>query len=448
MQRRRFLKLAGAAGLAAGSAPGWPLAALAEETAAADEDGAFDLDVMLSEIETLGEGMLETVVPATVVSVAEQDAQGNPVVRSVMTPDAMSAVFPNPPVTPELLALLKAQKYWHLPEAERETPVWPAVTSAPDYLHLAPYAAPEGGFVLDGELLSLLAERNGFALETGAPVIVFGLRGCRLPEGVSATGWVDEQALSVAAPTHLKLDCVMGLWRPADGKVAVFRAGTVPAVHYMFMGLAVGGTGTSLLPTGLYDYKRGDHWRSKPKSIQRGALIMQSDYPVLRTAASLSYNPFLPTTAWTRGGAHNIHAAGPYDAYWSAGCQVVEGDYVKPERMRTTGAWRDFRLMAGTVDADGQPPAGGQTAFQYMLLTGQEAALAWEGASGFAETYRPLRFGATGERVAALQARLMEDHGGAVAGLRESGVFDMATSFAALIDSKVSQGDFASPVVA
>lgn len=74
--------------------------------------------------------------------------------------------------------------------------------------------------------------------------------------------------------------------------------------------------------------------------------------------------------------------------------------------------------------------------------------LACHGAAGFAETYQPLRFGSSGARVAALQARFLEDHGSAVQGLKETGRFDMATSFGALIDSKVSQGDFATPIAA
>ena len=36
---------------------------------------------------------------------------------------------------------LAKQKYWNLTEGDREVPVWPAVTTAPDYLHLALYAA-------------------------------------------------------------------------------------------------------------------------------------------------------------------------------------------------------------------------------------------------------------------------------------------------------------------
>ena len=441
MRRRTFMQLAGAGALAAIL----PLRGWAE--GASDEGDDFDLAVVLNEIEALGPGLVDTLVAAQTVSVAETDAGGNPIVRSILTPSAMKAAFPNPPITEELRALLAKQKYWNLTEGDREVPVWPAVTTAPDYLHLALYAAPPDSFVLSADVLKLLAERNSFMLWDDAPIVVFGLRGCKLPDGIDATGWAREQALTLAAPTHLDLDCVVGLWRQADGMIALFRAGTVPAVGYMFTSLVTQGSGTSLLPTGLYQYRRGHHLPNA-NGIQRNALIMQGTYPVLRTAATLSYNPFLQTTAWTLGAGHNIHAGGPNFKYWSAGCQVVRGDYERSARIKTTGAWNDFRIMAGTADADGAAPAGGQVAFQYMLLTGLEAALAYEGKSGFMETYQPLRFGSSGPRVEALQARLVADYGEAVSGLLVNMRFDTATSFAALIDSKVSQGDFASPVVA
>lgn len=447
MQRRTFMQIASASALAAmlarrGWAEGAPMPELSEEE-------QYELDTVLAEIEALGPGMIDMAVmedPGEPMA-PEFTEDGTPIVRSIISAGSMSAVFPIPPITDELKDELTGKKYWNLPPDQREVPAWPAITSAPDYLHLAMYAAPPQEFVLSAELLALLAARNDFVLDMEAPVVVFGLRGCHLPEGVNTTGWVREQALTEGAPTHLKLDCTMGLWRPADGMIALFRAGTVPAVGYMFKSLVTGGSGTSLLPTGLYEYRRGDHLAGKP-GVQRGALRMQGTYPVLRTAATLTYNPFLQTTAWTLGSVHNIHAAGMTFVYGSAGCQVIQGDYVRPERLKTKGAWDEFRQLAGTVDADGGALEGGQTRFQYMLLTGLEAALAYQGEAAFAETYRPLRFGSSGPRVAALQGRLIRDHDGAVKHLSENGVFDTATSFAALIDSKLSQGDFASTVVA
>lgn len=445
MRRRTFMQLAGAGALA-GMLPlrGWA-------EGASDEEDDFDLAVVLNEIEALGPGQIQALVAGAIETVeldtGETHPDGTPIVRSILEPGAMMASFPNPPITEELLALLKGRKYWDQARADRETPVWPAKTSAPDYLHLTQYAAPSPDFVVSADVLRLLADRNSFLLNPEYPVIVFGLRGCKLPDGTDATGWVAEQPLTLAEPTHLDLDCVVGLWRQADGMIALFRAGTVPAVGYMFTSLVTQGSGTSLLPTGLYQYRRGHHLPNA-KGIQRNALIMQGTYPVLRTAATLSYNPFLPTTAWTLGAGHNIHAGGPNFKYWSAGCQVVRGDYERSARIKTTGAWNDFRLMAGTADADGAAPAGGQAAFQYMLLTGLEAALAYEGTQGFAESYKPLRFGAFGGRVAKLQEFLESLYSNDVRGLRPDGSFGTATSFAALIDSKVSQGDFASPVVA
>ena len=119
MQRRTFIQLAGASVLASGL----PFKASAEVPAGVfPDDEEFDLTVALAEIEALGSVPLETVVPAAMTSVYEQDAAGQPVIRSVLTPDKMEAAFPNPPITQELLAALKGQKYWKLPADQRERP--------------------------------------------------------------------------------------------------------------------------------------------------------------------------------------------------------------------------------------------------------------------------------------------------------------------------------------
>jgi len=252
----------------------------------------------------------------------------------------------------------------------------------------------------------------------------------------------------VETPTHLAPKCLVGLWRPADGQIALFRSSTVPAAHNMYAGLAVQGYGTCLLPTGLYQYVRGNHKAKYPKSIQRGALRINHDaYAVLRTAAELTYDPYLPTTAWTRGAAHNIHAAGLSDMFDSAGGQVVHGTYVRPERLKTKGAWDTFRRFAGTVDETGAaPPATAQANYQYMLLTGLEAALAYHGGADFEAGYSPLRFGSSGQKVADLQAQLITNHGSAVKGLAANGTFDMRTSFGVLLENKFLVNEYTTPV--
>ncbi len=451
MKRREFLLMsAAAAGLSAcaqaseaaapalGEAPDPPPVPPGDPDDLSAEELAETALLEIEALAALGADEIETVL-----------AEGTGFsTRSVITPNSMSSIFPVPPLTQALRDAYAARKYRNVPASERPMPVWPSLTRAPDYLHLAGYglAAPE--FVLSSDLLTKLADRNAFTLNSTDPVIVFGLRGCRMAAGGEEAGWAAEHAVVVEAPTHLAPKCLVGLWRPSDRQIALFRSSTVPAAHNMYSSLAEQGNGTSLLPTGLYRYIRGDHKASKPASIQRGALRMNEDrYAVLRTAAELTYDPFLPTTAWTRGAAHNIHAAGLSDVFDSAGCQVVHGTYIKPERLKTKGAWDAFRRFAGTVDESGAAPASGsQTNYQYMLLTGLEAALAYHGGADFEAGYQPLRFGSSGQRVADLQTGLIADHGSAVSSLAVNGRFDMQTSFGVLLESKFLTDEYQSPV--
>ena len=82
-----------------------------------------------------------------------------------------------------------------------------------------------------------------------------------------------------------------------------------------------------------------------------------------------------------------------------------------------------------------------------MLLTGQEAALAFHGGSAFDNGYYRLRPGSTGRDVADLQKRLIKDHPGAVPGLSADGGFGLRTTFAVLIDREKQTGEYTSPVV-
>ena len=396
------------------------------------------VDTALQEIEALGAIEIEAIL-----------GDGSAIsTRSILTPDKMAPLFPVPPITEELRASLLGRKYWALPEAERPNTTWPDARRSPDYLHFADFPLTAPKFTLSADVLQLLAARNAFDLRADDPVVVFGLRGCRMQIDANEAVWAPEHALIASTPTHLEKGCVIGLWRPADGQIALFKSSTVPSARYIFIALPQQGAGTSLLPTGLYNYARGDHLASKPKSIQRGALQMQDTYAVLRTAAEMVYDPFLATTAWTRGAGHNIHAAGRSHDFDSAGCQVVEGTYLKPERLKTTGAWDTFRKFAGTIDETGAaPPATAQRRFQYMLLTGLEAALAYHGGAAFEAAYRPLRFGSSGSRVAELQEALIANHGRAVESLKASGRFDIQTTFAALLENKFEMGDFGSHVV-
>jgi hypothetical protein len=449
MKRRDFLMMSAAvAGL---GACGQTSVADAPVEAAPEVAAAPPVDPDALTVEELEETALLEIEELAALGITEIEtvlAEGTKFsTKSVLTPNSMSTAFPVPPLTDELRAAFAARKYWDVPTPDRPVPVWPALNKAPDYIHLAGYALAAPEFTLSSDLLARLAERNAFAINAAGPVVVFGLRGCRMVTGGEEAGWASEHAVVVETPTHLAPKCLVGLWRPADGQIALFRSSTVPAAHNMYASLAEQGNGTSLLPTGLYQYMRGDHKASKPKSIQRGALRMNDSYAVLRTAAELTYDPFLPTTAWTRGAAHNIHAAGLSDIFDSAGCQVVHGTYIKPERLKTKGAWDAFRRFAGTVDETGAaPPATAQKNYQYMLLTGLEAALAYHGGADFEAGYSPLRFGSSGQKVADLQAQLITNHGSAVKGLPANGTFDMLTSFGVLLENKFLVNEYTTPV--
>jgi hypothetical protein len=226
----------------------------------------------------------------------------------------------------------------------------------------------------------------------------------------------------------------------------LFQSSTVPAVAHIYTSLADQGYGTSLLPTGLYAYGAGSHRASKPDRIQRGALLLSGEQVVLRTAKDLSFDVLADTTAWTRGSKHNIHSAGRPDRYDSAGCQVIPGGYEGAGRMKAHGRWGDFRKAAGLVDADGVPIADDtRPTFQYMLLTGREAALAYRGGAPFA-TYRRLRPGSTGEAVKKLQEALVKEAPDAVPGLSADGDFGARTAFAVLLSKGRNFGAFTSPV--
>ena len=69
------------------------------------------------------------------------------------------------------------------------------------------------------------------------------------------------------------------------------------------------GWGTSLLPTGLYRFRRGAHKAGQP-TAQPGVLINdEPNYVVLRTTRALCYDVYNVDNVWTPGQRHNIHAA-------------------------------------------------------------------------------------------------------------------------------------------
>lgn len=369
---------------------------------------------------------------------------------TIFTDPFIDAEWRAPPLTPELQDLVRTTRYWSVPSAQRPAPRWAEAARAPDYGHLDDFARPAEEFEISAETLQFLAERNAFHFRDQRPVRIFGLRGASLSSGEEAS-WGRSHAIRIDVPDHLSCKCLLGVWRPQSGEIALFRASTAPAVSNMFKSLRTQGAGTSLLPTGLYRYRSGPHKRRSPTAIQRGALLIEGEYVVLRTPDDLSYDPFQADDVWTRGAAHNIHSAGVWsrpNVFDSSGCQVVRGSYT-PDRLRTDGPWSTFQQAAGLMDANGAPAPieePGSGSYDYMLLTGLEAGLYAAQNSEFLASYRRLRPGSSGDEVRAEKARLRASVQSAH--MTSNDRFDMWMSFAVLVEQKQRTGEYVSPVVA
>jgi hypothetical protein len=367
----------------------------------------------------------------------------------IFTDPFVNAEWNAPPLTPELTEVLRNARYWSVPETSRPAPVWAAGPQAPDYQHLDEFAPPQAEFELTAATLAFLAERNAFVFRDRQSVRIFALRGCSLADDAEDVPWASAHRVQLATPDHLSCKCLLGVWRQGDGQIALFRSSTVPAVSNMFKSLRTEGAGASLLPTGLYRYRAGSHKRTSPTAIQRGALLIEGEYVVLRTPDDLSYNPFQPNDIWTRGAAHNIHSAGVWsrpDVYDSAGCQVVRGGYTT-DRLRAEGSWARFREAAGLVGADGAavaPEAAGEGSYDYMLLTGQEAALHASGSNEFISEYRRIRPGSSGDAVRAEKQRLRITLPNTP--LSDTDRFDMWTAFATLMEQKRLIDEYIAPI--
>jgi hypothetical protein len=268
------------------------------------------------------------------------------------------------------------------------------------------------GFEIDASTLAFLASRNSFFFSDQQPVRIIGLRGCVLPDGQLDSGWGLKHALTLAEPDHINRQCIIGLWRSESGEIRLFAASTVPQASNMFRALKRKGDSSSLLPTGLYRYSAGTHnASSKHNRQQPGALRVAQKYVVLRTTQDLTYNVFSDQNYWTQGTFHNIHAAtvGKINPHFdSSGCQVIRGNYTS-DRRKGTEQWGTFQREIGTAGTDGTVlTSSGGGVYEYMLLTGLEAALYFHNYSNFQRNYARLRPGSSGENVLDLRRRLIQ----------------------------------------
>ena len=302
--------------------------------------------------------------------------------------------------------LRRKVRYWRMTKQQRVMePRWPKLAENPDLFFLSDVAKNyHTTFSLDWSLLKRLMEANAFPEVSGR--ILIGFRGAQLVSSSDDSGWAKSHEIRVVEPNHINFRCLVGVCNIDTKQIRLFRASTVPQTANMFAAMLYDGLGTSLLPTGFYKYISGTH-KQTSKYKQPGALRRMDKYIVLRTPRVMNYDPTIKSNVWSYGYAHNIHAAGvrrTNPLFDSAGCQVIPGGYY-PSRRRSFGAWHRFQEVVGLVDKRGAFLRKGVD-YNYVLLTGMEAAMAYNGGREFAREYRPLRPGSVGPRVEQLQKRI------------------------------------------
>lgn len=274
----------------------------------------------------------------------------------------------------------------------------------PDYRHLDTALAGTT-FEFTGADLDLLIRANEFAPRPGK--VLFALRGAALVNGPRTD--TASVVITDQRPDHRTFRCVMGVYDPANGKLAAFPASTVPNAAYVYRCYDMARRGTpikdltgNILPTGCYTYTVGTH-----RAGQRGEIptVLRlsttatgaSRIVVLRSLFDVVYDRFdeFPIAV----PADNIHPGQMRQGFSSAGCLTMPGFYAEG---RHTGIWKDFRVAAGFDDG----PNGKQ--FSLLLVTGLDAAMAARAriANAGMDGLRRLRHGSAGARVAALQGGL------------------------------------------
>lgn len=254
-------------------------------------------------------------------------------------------------------------------------------------------------FTLTEQALETAFKRSRLEPRTGGAVL-FGIRGAT-PAGAGSGRLQPEQTLVSTVPDYVRPRCTLGYWKPGRG-LAVFPGSTVPNLRYVKKALGDRGEGTNQLCFGLHrGYRKGRHNSANARFGHR-ALRMDRAIPVQRTGDDLDYDAddrLEFETAYD-----NIHcgwATGPESpGFSSAGCQVVVGS-ANPE----TGAWKAF---ASLVYGDQQ------LEFDYGLFSGGELRRSAE--AGGEPLPLSLRFGSTGDEVAAVQEALTA-HGYSTAGV-------------------------------
>jgi hypothetical protein len=278
--------------------------------------------------------------------------------------------------------------------------------NSPEYAHIleADRALAGCSFEFGGRDLELLIRANSFNPIRTTGKIVFALRGALLaadaaePDDRLAQIGRTVLKLKEARPTHRQFCCTIGVYDIATGLVSGFIGSTVLNAEAVLHGKRNNGEESNLLPSGCYRYVVGKH-----KSIE-GCLREGEDFTVLRNSNNFSMEI---SDRWSMGfPADNIHPAAscrygsaPFSSY---GCLVIKGTYGDGTHR---GQWGQFRKALGL---DG---VRNGTAFSTVLLTGLEAAIAYDlrvkgrdgDASAVQQRLGRLRHGSEGDSVVRLQ---------------------------------------------
>lgn len=300
---------------------------------------------------------------------------------------------------------------------------------------------PARRFVLTPRILGALLVANELA-PIEAPgrmdgtVVLFALRGCTVVDPAQAELPLEAVELSVSEVDHLHPRCVLGVWRRADHRLAVFSGSTVPNRHALALQAAAfarAGAGrpvwriANVLPTGRHDFTAGGHGGWQPTALRSASLsggaIIQ---PALRSSSgrlawrdlTLDAGPVLD----------NIHPAmTPADAHGadfsSEGCLTLAE---RDPPLRWTARPPDWQAFLALAEVRRRPVRESRI-HSLALLTGSDA---WLAAGG--DPAQRLRYGSRGPGVATLR-RIM--------GLAGGDRFD-----AAMLGRWMTTGEGAAPV--
>lgn len=271
---------------------------------------------------------------------------------------------------------------------------------------------PARRFVLTPRILGALLAANDLApieapRRMDGTLVLFALRACTIVDPAQVGLPLEAVELSVSETDHLRPRCVLGVWRRADDRLAVFSGSTVPNRHALTLQAAAfarAGAGrpvwriANVLPTGRHDFTVGAHGEWQPTALRSagltGAAIIQ---PALRSSSGLL--AWRDLTLDAGAVLDNIHpAVTPADAHGAAFSS--EGCLTLAEReppLRWTARPPDWQTFLALAEARRRPVRESRI-HSLALLTGSDAWLAAEG-----NPAPRLRYGSRGPRVATLR---------------------------------------------